>query len=162
MNEAHKFLRIDLCWNTSYVLNHSSMENETELFNTKIIVCSNDTCLHHNRKPIRLRSTELDMKKHIVLLTIQLLVICFTSNSQSPINITINASKDLGKINPNMYGVFFEDINLGADGGIYAELVKNRSFEFFKPLFLICMISAAMLIAISSGVWLLIGKPTGA
>lgn len=30
--------------------------------------------------------------------------------------------------------VFFEDINMGADGGIYAELVKNRSFEFFKPL----------------------------
>jgi alpha-L-arabinofuranosidase len=33
-----------------------------------------------------------------------------------------------------MWGVFFEDINLGADGGIYAELVKNRSFEFSKPL----------------------------
>jgi hypothetical protein len=31
-------------------------------------------------------------------------------------------------------GIFFEDINMGADGGIYAELVKNRSFEFFKPL----------------------------
>ncbi|MEI9808665.1 MAG: hypothetical protein WDO16_12845 [Bacteroidota bacterium] len=28
----------------------------------------------------------------------------------------------------------FEDINLGADGGLYAELVKNRSFEFTKPL----------------------------
>lgn len=31
-------------------------------------------------------------------------------------------------------GEFFEDINLGADGGMYAELVKNRSFEFSKPL----------------------------
>ena len=29
-----------------------------------------------------------------------------------------------------MYGLFFEDINYGADGGLYAELVKNRSFEF--------------------------------
>ena len=29
-----------------------------------------------------------------------------------------------------MWGVFFEDINFGADGGLYAELVKNRSFEF--------------------------------
>ena len=29
-----------------------------------------------------------------------------------------------------MYGAFFEDINQGADGGIYAELVQNRSFEF--------------------------------
>lgn len=34
------------------------------------------------------------------------------------------------RINPAMWGVFFEDINLGADGGLYAELVKNRSFEF--------------------------------
>jgi len=33
-----------------------------------------------------------------------------------------------------MWGVFFEDINLGADGGIYAELIKNRSFEFTEPL----------------------------
>ena len=33
-----------------------------------------------------------------------------------------------------MWGVFFEDINMGADGGIYAELVKNRSFEFSIPM----------------------------
>ena len=32
-----------------------------------------------------------------------------------------------------MWGIFFEDINFAADGGIYAELVKNRSFEFAKP-----------------------------
>lgn len=33
-----------------------------------------------------------------------------------------------------MYGIFFEDINFGADGGLYAELVKNRSFEFQEAL----------------------------
>jgi alpha-N-arabinofuranosidase len=33
-----------------------------------------------------------------------------------------------------MWGIFFEDINFAADGGIYAELVKNRSFEFLQPL----------------------------
>lgn len=32
-------------------------------------------------------------------------------------------------IQPTMYGIFFEDINFGADGGLYAELVENRSFE---------------------------------
>jgi hypothetical protein len=32
-----------------------------------------------------------------------------------------------------MYGIFFEDINFAADGGIYAEKVKNRSFEFPDP-----------------------------
>ena len=34
------------------------------------------------------------------------------------------------EIQPTMYGLFFEDINYAADGGLYAELVKNRSFEF--------------------------------
>jgi len=33
-----------------------------------------------------------------------------------------------------MYGLFFEDINFAADGGLYAELVKNRSFEYENPL----------------------------
>jgi alpha-L-arabinofuranosidase len=33
-----------------------------------------------------------------------------------------------------MWGIFFEDINMAADGGLYAELVKNRSFEFNMPL----------------------------
>ena len=33
-------------------------------------------------------------------------------------------------IQPTMYGLFFEDINYAADGGLYGELVKNRSFEF--------------------------------
>src|SRR5690349_5300002 len=37
-------------------------------------------------------------------------------------------------INSAMWGIFFEDINFGADGGLYAELVKNRSFEFPEPL----------------------------
>jgi alpha-N-arabinofuranosidase len=44
--------------------------------------------------------------------------------------VTIQADQPGARINPDMWGVFFEDINLGADGGLYAELVKNRSFEF--------------------------------
>ena len=32
-----------------------------------------------------------------------------------------------------MWGIFFEDINFAADGGLYAALVKNRSFEFAQP-----------------------------
>lgn len=36
-------------------------------------------------------------------------------------------------VNPAMWGIFFEDINFSADGGLYAELVKNRSFEFATP-----------------------------
>lgn len=37
-------------------------------------------------------------------------------------------------VQPTMYGLFFEDINYAADGGLYAEMVKNRSFEFPQPL----------------------------
>ena len=52
---------------------------------------------------------------------------------QSPV-VRVNVAQPVADIQPTMWGVFFEDINLGADGGIYAELIKNRSFEFFKPL----------------------------
>jgi alpha-N-arabinofuranosidase len=48
--------------------------------------------------------------------------------------ITVKTDQSIAKVESNMWGVFFEDINFGADGGIYAELVKNRSFEFAKPL----------------------------
>ncbi|WP_276484212.1 alpha-L-arabinofuranosidase C-terminal domain-containing protein [Paraflavitalea pollutisoli] len=47
---------------------------------------------------------------------------------------TVNASQINTPIQQTMWGIFFEDINFGADGGIYAELVKNRSFEFAAPL----------------------------
>ena len=45
----------------------------------------------------------------------------------------INTSKVGAPIQPTMYGIFFEDINYAADGGLYGELVKNRSFEFPDP-----------------------------
>jgi alpha-L-arabinofuranosidase len=44
--------------------------------------------------------------------------------------ITVDPSSTGAAIPPSMYGVFFEDINYAADGGLYAELVRNRSFEF--------------------------------
>ena len=44
--------------------------------------------------------------------------------------LDVNTTKVGGPIPSTMYGIFFEDINYAADGGLYAELVKNRSFEF--------------------------------
>ncbi len=46
----------------------------------------------------------------------------------------VDAKKIGPEIQPEMFGVFFEDINFGADGGLYAELIKNRSFEFNNNL----------------------------
>jgi alpha-L-arabinofuranosidase len=43
--------------------------------------------------------------------------------------ITIAANQPGHRISPTLWGVFFEDINMSADGGIYPELVRNRSFE---------------------------------
>jgi alpha-N-arabinofuranosidase len=48
--------------------------------------------------------------------------------------LVVKAGTPVAPIQPTMWGLFFEDINFAADGGIYAELVKNRSFEFYKPL----------------------------
>jgi alpha-L-arabinofuranosidase len=48
--------------------------------------------------------------------------------------LTIDAAHPGAAVNPAMWGIFFEDVNFGADGGLYAEMVKNRSFEFPDPL----------------------------
>jgi alpha-N-arabinofuranosidase len=57
----------------------------------------------------------------------------FYANAQKT-NLEVNTATTVTKIQPTMYGVFFEDINFAADGGLYAEMIKNRSFEFEAPL----------------------------
>ena len=47
-----------------------------------------------------------------------------------PITLMIDASAPGKAISPDLVGVFFEDLNYAADGGLYAELVQNRSFEY--------------------------------
>jgi alpha-N-arabinofuranosidase len=54
----------------------------------------------------------------------------FVEHAPEPTVIAIATDRPGAAIASTMYGVFFEDINLGADGGIYAEKIKNRSFEF--------------------------------
>jgi alpha-L-arabinofuranosidase len=48
--------------------------------------------------------------------------------------ITVQLDRPGAAIPPNLFGLFFEDINFAADGGLYPERVKNRSFEFPDPL----------------------------
>jgi alpha-N-arabinofuranosidase len=67
---------------------------------------------------------------------------------------TINTSEIKASIQPSMWGIFFEDINRGADGGMYAELVKNRSFDFEKPL----MGWTVMPVKIRDGVFMVINQ----
>ena len=72
------------------------------------------------------------MKKYKGLLAV--LALAAGSALQAQTNeLVIQAGKPGAEIQPTMYGLFFEDINYAADGGLYAELVKNRSFEFPQP-----------------------------
>lgn len=64
------------------------------------------------------------------LLTIAAAAALSLSASAATNNLTLKADKPGAPIQPTMYGLFFEDINFGADGGLYAEKIKNRSFEF--------------------------------
>jgi alpha-N-arabinofuranosidase len=52
-----------------------------------------------------------------------------SSAQPTPATLTVQVNKPGAAINKNMYGLFFEDINFAADGGLYPELVKNKSFE---------------------------------
>ncbi len=47
-------------------------------------------------------------------------------------SIHIDTTRPTATLGPKLYGLFFEDINFAADGGLYAELVQNRSFEYFS------------------------------
>lgn len=44
--------------------------------------------------------------------------------------ITIRLDQPARPISPDLFGIFFEDLNHAADGGLYAELIQNRSFDF--------------------------------
>jgi alpha-L-arabinofuranosidase len=60
------------------------------------------------------------MKKHSVLMLVLLLSFA----------VTAQQTKNYKSISTDLFGIFFEDISYAADGGLYAELVQNRSFEY--------------------------------
>jgi alpha-L-arabinofuranosidase len=62
------------------------------------------------------------------------LVVPVQLSAQTINPVVVKVDQPVYAIQPTMWGIFFEDINFAADGGLYAELVKNRSFEFAQPL----------------------------
>lgn len=70
------------------------------------------------------------MKLHKTILSALILSAGTAMNAQNAHQMVVQTNKIGAEIQPTMYGLFFEDINYGADGGLYAEMVKNRSFEF--------------------------------
>jgi alpha-N-arabinofuranosidase len=77
------------------------------------------------------------VRTNLVLLTAALtlpLVARIPRADTSPVKIAVAVNRPGAAIPSTLFGVFFEDINFAADGGIYPERVKNRSFEFPDPL----------------------------
>ena len=68
----------------------------------------------------------MKMKKNLVLC---LLAFAFV-NLQAQVNIKVDVAQKGIEISPTLYGIFYEDINYASDGGLYAELIRNRSFEY--------------------------------
>ena len=67
-----------------------------------------------------------------------ILVVLATTQSlsviASDVQLTVRADDPQHRVSPRLIGVFFEDINFGADGGLVAELIKNGGFEFPQAL----------------------------
>ena len=72
-------------------------------------------------------------KAHFIAFILYAIFSLHQTNAQ-PVELLLKADKPKANIQSTMWGVFFEDINFAADGGLYAEMVKNRSFEFLQPL----------------------------
>lgn len=70
------------------------------------------------------------MRKYLLTTFVFLSCVAFGQTK----TLVVNADKPIAAVQPTMWGIFFEDINFAADGGINAELIKNRSFEFDQPL----------------------------
>ncbi len=76
----------------------------------------------------------MKQKIHMLMVSVLILFIvnCFLQAQipgETEAKITVEVNKPGHIISPTLFGIFFEDINLSADGGIYPELVRNRSFE---------------------------------
>lgn len=70
----------------------------------------------------------MTISRSALFVTIVALLSCCALSAE-PTEITINA-REAKRISPDLFGIFFEDLNYAADGGLYAELIQNRSFEY--------------------------------
>ena len=53
--------------------------------------------------------------------------------ANAEIRLSVDETKSALEVPKTLYGIFFEDINWAADGGIYAEMVANRGFDWRTP-----------------------------
>lgn len=77
------------------------------------------------------------MRNWILAILMMVLVMAASSSrcAAADVDLTVYTDEPSHVISPVLYGLFFEDINFAADGGLYAELIRNRSYEFENSLF---------------------------
>lgn len=70
-----------------------------------------------------------------LMLGVAMALLPFIAQAQDePTALKVALNEKTADIAPTMWGLFFEDINFAADGGLYAEMIKNYSFEFENPM----------------------------
>src|SRR5690554_3846425 len=75
------------------------------------------------------------MKKILYTILLFILLLLYTGRGMPAAYsgmLTVETNSEGPAISPLLYGAFLEDINHAADGGLYAEMVRNRSFEFLR------------------------------
>ncbi|GAB3648470.1 alpha-L-arabinofuranosidase C-terminal domain-containing protein [Echinicola sediminis] len=72
--------------------------------------------------------------KPLMLGVMALLLPLFAQAQNEPTILNVDLNEKVSDVSPHMWGLFFEDINFAADGGLYAEMIKNYSFEFENPM----------------------------
>lgn len=75
------------------------------------------------------------MCKRTYIFLMMLFLLLAATPSAAPVELTVYTDQPIHPVSPMLYGLFFEDINFAADGGLHAEQVRNRSFEFEEGLF---------------------------
>ena len=75
-----------------------------------------------------LGTTALCVRPALMLLTACVGTSCFAQDQ--PTTVAVQLDQKTKRISPDLFGIFFEDLSHASDGGLYAELIQNRSFEF--------------------------------
>ncbi|WP_425395557.1 alpha-L-arabinofuranosidase C-terminal domain-containing protein [Aeoliella sp.] len=68
----------------------------------------------------------------VLYLPLLLVLLTPATSRSAEVKVNVRVDRPTAEISPVLYGLFFEDINYAADGGLYAELVQNRSFEYYS------------------------------
>jgi alpha-L-arabinofuranosidase len=73
------------------------------------------------------------LRVHVVLASVLTMTAATASAADDaapkPATLTVHADQPGVKVSPVLYGIFFEEINRAGEGGLYGEMVQNRSFE---------------------------------